>query len=329
MPRGSFFPIRHAALACFFWIAELRKRLWILRISADVPDFDGPSLPMREWAYLHSELEWIYDHEVPEAYRNRALDKTKGGYWAWYIRKGHVSVVTARGQRFEASAGMWLLVPTEQITQQFSDDARILSLHFLCQWPSGENILANNGGLVLRGTDHPSLESKAVRLERMVRRHLPDADRNYYGCFSDYERFLSFHILFQQWLAVWFHVQKAGGADLTRILANDDRILRVMRRLNTAPLRDGLPKETLCRESGLSEAHINRMFLAQYGMTIRKCWEQRRLNAAKGHLETSAMPIKELAYTLGFRSDSHFMMWFKQLTGKRPKEYRQLHRSIR
>src|SRR5690606_15618768 len=107
-----------------------------------------------------------------------------------------------------------------------------------------------------------------------------------------------------------------------------DRLLRVLRRLNNAPLRDGMPHEAVCKESGLSEAHLNRMFLAEYGMTLRKCWDQRRLRAAKGHLETSSMPVKEVAYTLGFRSDSHFMMWFKQHTGKRPKEYRQVHRSL-
>ncbi|MDF3055931.1 MAG: AraC family transcriptional regulator [Rariglobus sp.] len=296
---------------------------------SDAPlDTPGARLPMREWAYLHSGLEWIYDHEVPAAYRERAVNKEKGGYWAWYIREGRVWVITRSGKKYEAGPGMWLLVPTEQLTQHFSRDARILSLHFLCQWPSGENILSGNGGLVFNGADHPLLERRATQLERMVRRHIPDADRRYYSCFSDYERFLSFHLLFQQWLVIWFRIQKENGADVSRLLANDDRLLRAMRCLNNAPLGEGLPHETLHKESGLSEAHLNRMFLAEYGMTVRKCWERRRLNAAKSQLETSLMPIKEVAYALGFRSDSHFMMWFKQHTGKRPKEYRQIHRTL-
>lgn len=283
---------------------------------------------MREWAYLQSQLEWIYDHEVPAAYRDRAVNKERGGYWAWYIREGSVSVSTSSGLRYEAGPGMWLFVPTEQITQRFSNNARILSLHFLCQWPSGENILSGNGGLVFRGSEHPLLERKATRLERIVRRQLPDADTRYYSCFSDYEQFLSFHVLFQQWLRLWFNIQKQNGADFSRLLTKDDRLLKAMRCLNMAPLREGLPHEALRRESGLGAAQLNRMFAAEYGMTVRKCWEQRRLKAAKGHLETSLMPVKEVAYSLGFRSDSHFMMWFKQLTGKRPKEYRQRHRSL-
>ena len=56
--------------------------------------------------------------------------------------------------------------------------------------------------------------------------------------------------------------------------------------------------------------------------------EAQRLAAARGYLETSLMPIKEVAYSLGFRSDSHFMMWFKQHLGKRPMEYRNSHRTL-
>lgn len=283
---------------------------------------------MREWAYLRSQLEWIYDHEVPAAYREREVNKERSGYWAWYLREGFVSVFTSSGRRYEAGPGMWLFVPTEQMTQRFSADARILSLHFLCQWPSGENILSGNGGLVFAGAEHPALESKATRLERMVRRSLPEADTRYYSCFSDYEQFLSFHVLFHQWLIDWFGIQKQHGADFSRLLTKDDRLLKAMRCLNMAPLRDGLPQKALLKETGLGPAQLNRMFAAEYGMTVRKSWEQRRLKEAQCHLETSLMPVKEIAYSLGFRSDSHFMMWFKQLTGKRPKEYRQQHRSL-
>jgi AraC-like DNA-binding protein len=34
------------------------------------------------------------------------------------------------------------------------------------------------------------------------------------------------------------------------------------------------------------------------------------------------MPIKEIAFRLNFRSDSHFVIWFRRLTASRPGEYR-------
>lgn len=284
-----------------------------------------PQLPLREWAYIHTQLDWIYDHEVPARHRKRPVDK-RDRYSAWFLRRGHVVVETAGGEKLEAGPGQWVFVPTEKIHQHFSDDARILSLHFLCQWPSGENILSETSGLVVEGSDHPALERKAVQLERLVRRHVPGAETHYASRFSDYEHFLAFHTLFLQWLALWFKTQKQGGSGLSRLAADDDRLLRAVRCLNTAPLDSPLPHETLRTVSGLGEAHLNRLFVAEYGLTIRKTWDRRRLNFAKTCLETSRMPVKEIAYNLGFRSDTHFMKWFKEHTGNRPKEYRQNHR---
>jgi len=67
---------------------------------------------------------------------------------------------------------------------------------------------------------------------------------------------------------------------------------------------------------------LNQLFFAEFGMTSRKYWDRRRLEFAKQCLETSPMPVKELSYRLGFRSDSHFVVWFRRLTGSRPGEYR-------
>lgn len=288
---------------------------------------NAPSIPLREWSHVHTELQWIYEHAVAANFRNHATQKRRKGYGAWLIRKGRVRITMESGRRYEAGPGKWVFTPPEDFHQQFSADAHILSLYFLCHWPSGENVLSSSGALVVAGADHPMLERKAVQLERMVRRHLPDADRRYYSCFSDYELFLNFHTHFLQWLAVWFKVQQLHGTGLTRLSADDDRLLRATRCLNTAPLSEGIPHEALHRESGLGEAHLNRLFLAEYGMTLRKSWEQRKLAHAKTCLETSRLRVKEIAYSLGFKSDSHFMLWFKQQTGKRPKEYREIHRS--
>lgn len=292
------------------------------------PAVQPARLQMREWACVHTELEWVYDHEVPKAYRESRTDKTRGGYWAWLVRAGRATVTTEAGERYSAGTGQWLFLPATRLTQRLSTDAHLLSLHFRCEWPSGENILSSHGGLVIDGAGHPQLEKRAVKLERLVRSHIPDADRRYYGCFSDFGRFLEFHVLFQQWLEVWFTVQVRHGAELNRLLTADDRLLRAMSRINSAPVADGLPLRSLLEETGLGDAQLNRLFLEEYGMTVRKCWEARRVKEARRRLETGLTPVKELAYSLGFRSDSHFTMWFKRHTGKRPGEYRRVHRSL-
>lgn len=283
---------------------------------------------MREWAFLHTELEWVYDHEVPEAFRSREVDKRNNGYWAWYVRKGKARVVTDSGLVFEAEPGYWLMVPTARMVQTFSEDAEILSVHFLFQWPAGKNALSHHGGLVIKGMDALGLERIGTKLERMVRRHLPDADRYYRRCFADYERFLSINSLFHQWLHLWYRIQLSHGGHAVGMSGMDNRLLPALRHLNFAPLNEGLPLEAILSDTGLGNAHLNRLFLAEQGVTLRKYWDQRRLKEARALLDTSLMPIKEVAYTLGFKADSHFMMWFKQHTGQRPREYRRAHCNI-
>ncbi len=102
----------------------------------------------------------------------------------------------------------------------------------------------------------------------------------------------------------------------------DDRLLNAVRCLNGVPLDRPLPSEWLRNETRLGEAHLNRLFLQVHNVTLRKYWERRKLESAKVKLESTCMPIMEIAYRLAFRSDSHFVIWFRRHTGQRPGEYR-------
>jgi AraC-like DNA-binding protein len=288
---------------------------------------DGePQLPLREWACVHAELEWIYDQEVAPQYRDWTSRGQRRGYWAWYVRSGQARVVTGDGVVSQAEAGMWLFPPNEPLRQVFAPGTRILSVHFACQWPSGENMLAEGGGLVVSGARFPQLLRRAEQLERVVRRHFPEPDTRYYSRFADYEHFLEFQALFLRWLAVWLKARKVLGAQAGRMAGGDDRVLRAVRTLNNAALNAGFPKADLESETGLGEAHLGRLFFAEYAVSPRKYWEHRRLRHARASLETSSAPVKEIAYSLGFRSDAHFVVWFRDRVGQRPKEYRVMHR---
>jgi AraC-like DNA-binding protein len=287
-----------------------------------------PQVPLREWASIHTELHWIYDHEVPERYLNYRVEGPQSENRAWLINSGSARVITASGETSYAGPGTWLFPPRESFRQQFSAGAQILSIHFLCMWPSGEGLFSGRECVVVESRKHPALERRARQLEHMARKYLPEAGTRYYERLADYSRFLSLHTLFLKWLMIWVEVQKQAGIGFTRLSAGDDRVMRAIRCLNNAPLREGYPRDALMRETGLSEAHLNRLFYAEFGMTTAKCWEKRRLLDAKRYLETSHIPIKEIAYSLGFRSDSHFMLWFKKATGKRPTEYRKVHRTL-
>lgn len=291
------------------------------------PPCVSPQIPLREWAAIHMELLWIYDHQVPPKYLDWEVEGQRKIYRAWLMRRGTVRVSLPGGTSAQAKAGFWVFPPRGDFHQQFSRDARILSINFFCEWPSGEGLVSATTPVVLEKSRYPALEHRAHQLERVVRRQFPEPNTRHFEHLSDARHFLAFQTHFLQWIAIWLEVQGATGAVFTKHACGDDRVVQAVRSLNTAPIGAGYPRETLLRETRLSEAHLNRLFLAAYGITTRRSWESRRLNEARRCLEASRLPIKEIAFRLGFRADAHFTTWFKKLTGKRPNEYRKTHRS--
>ncbi len=64
--------------------------------------------------------------------------------------------------------------PPHGVTKQdFSDDARILSLHFRCQWPTGENLFAEATESFSNRSNFRGLKRSAAALQHLVRRHFP------------------------------------------------------------------------------------------------------------------------------------------------------------
>ena len=279
-------------------------------------------LTLHEWACLRTELIFVYDQPVPADakltdgdYRNKNC--------LWYLRKGWCEV-TSKATVYRIRAGMWLMLPKDECRQKFSDDAHILSIHFICQWPSGESVLNEKKGLIVKGGDYPELERNANRLEQLVRSYFPLVGHDHHAIhqLADYRHFLELQSLFFDLLSSWFCIRVEHGATPTRVQGGNDRPMQAARRLNEASLDRGSPKIWLYREIGLSESYLNRIFLKEFGVTPQKYWERRRLEFVKRCLESGDTPIKEIAYRVGFRSDSHFVAWFRRLAHTSPGVYR-------
>lgn len=280
-------------------------------------------LSLHEWACIRTELIWIYQH--PPLNRGNAVKHNHvKGNWAWFFVQGHGWTESESGT-LKATRGQWLFPPRENVRQFFSEDSVIISVHFDCNWPSGQDVIASPEGLVVSGDRFPELLRAAVALEELVREHFPgddEAHKRQAAQSSDFELFLRFQSRFLCWLAVWFRVRLDCGARLSRLQAGDDRTLKAVRCLNEAPLDRSFPRSRLQTETGLSVVHLNRIFLRAYGLTPRKYWERRQLDFTRLCLETSNIPVKEIAYRTGFRSVSHFVVWFRRLAGHSPSQYR-------
>lgn len=80
--------------------------------------------------------------------------------------------------------------------------------------------------------------------------------------------------------------------------------------------------DTLADTACMSKAYLIRMFRLGFGMTPMAYINRRRVEKAQLMLLTTEMPVKEIAYTLGFADNSYFNRLFKKYTGHTPMSYR-------
>ena len=73
---------------------------------------------------------------------------------------------------------------------------------------------------------------------------------------------------------------------------------------------------------GCSPSHFARKFHRSMGMSLGRFMNRRRLAAAMAMLRDDSMPLPQIAFSLGFSSQSHFTRLFSELVGMPPLKYR-------
>lgn len=85
----------------------------------------------------------------------------------------------------------------------------------------------------------------------------------------------------------------------------------------------------LARTVGISKYHFARQFKMSTGMPPHQYIIKVRINRAKELLSKSELSIAQIAYKLGFSSQSHLNFHFHRLIGKTPKNYRKEHLNMK
>lgn len=80
--------------------------------------------------------------------------------------------------------------------------------------------------------------------------------------------------------------------------------------------------ETLAETFHFSSNYLSRKFHKEYGVTIHDFIQKTRMNNAQFLLESSHLPVSEVALQSGFNNVSHFNRVFKLMNGKTPSQYR-------
>ena len=126
--------------------------------------------------------------------------------------------------------------------------------------------------------------------------------------------------LFQS-LLLWLvaeaaHAAPRRGSDQTEIA------VRWAAQLIEQQLHARLTVPRLARHVGLSQNYLARCFRARFGMTIPRYLLQRRIETARDLLETTGLPIGDIARRVGMADPHHFNKQFRALMGVSPSDYR-------
>jgi AraC-like DNA-binding protein len=104
-----------------------------------------------------------------------------------------------------------------------------------------------------------------------------------------------------------------------KVIQTDSRIAKAVRLLNQDPSRTIGDLACGC---ALSISRLSHLFRAETGLTLKEFRRNRRLEAARKMLATTDMPIKQIAYALGYRHTSSFVRAFAVDVGVSPSDYR-------
>jgi AraC family transcriptional regulator, arabinose operon regulatory protein len=106
---------------------------------------------------------------------------------------------------------------------------------------------------------------------------------------------------------------------VTASFPKDGRIQKVVQVLNENPSRT-LPE--LAHNCQMSMSRLSHLFKDQIGINVKNYRIDCRLRVAASMLALTSMPIKEIAYTAGYRHSSSFVRAFKAHFGLSPASYR-------
>lgn len=83
--------------------------------------------------------------------------------------------------------------------------------------------------------------------------------------------------------------------------------------------------ETVAHRFGLSERHIRRLFLDEYGVDPKRYLTTRRLLFAKQLLQDTTLPIRDVAYSSGFNTPGRLTVNMREAYGFTPERFRSGH----
>ncbi|MDO4334492.1 MAG: helix-turn-helix domain-containing protein [Bacteroidales bacterium] len=117
--------------------------------------------------------------------------------------------------------------------------------------------------------------------------------------------------------------ETVGKIAAPEMKGNDEHLMeRILKEINEHIDDQEFNVETLADGVGVSRTHLHRKMKEMIGMTPSDYIRNIRLKRACELLKRSDIEVTQVAYKIGFTSQSHFSTHFKRYTGYSPSEYR-------
>ena len=264
--------------------------------------------------------------EIFRFYEGPPLDRVGWfhGPWltVWHMLEGRV-VVRAENEEVVAKRGEWLMRKPVPRFQDFSEDARILSVHVVAR--SRHNAALWQGPALVMFPNDPELEEgvEGIRDTRFIQsmRRKGELNPSRFSC--ELETYLAYREAALRFFYLLLRRLGTAGITFDAPEIHDERVRESLRALLREPdFSQPFSREALAADYGLSPSRFGRLWQRELGMTPNQFWETQKLEYVQDLLQNTETPIKEICYQSGFAYLSQFSLWFKRLTGESPRAYR-------
>lgn len=229
-------------------------------------------------------------------------------FLAVYVIDGTFTFVK-NGRAFHAHAGDFVLLDCYRPHEYYTDTSfESIWIHF-----TGANsrelyteIEKNNGNLIKLG-DGEHVKRLLFRLFDSIRSEEPP---------SESAMSLDLYKMFVELLSPWYS-GRGNKVDY-------EESIQDVKRYIAAHLHETLCVQELAACMHMSPSHFSRVFKQQTGFSPYDYVLISRLNRAKEYLQKTSMTVSEIAYEIGFNSESNFIYFFTTNAGVSPGKFRKL-----
>ena len=236
-----------------------------------------------------------------------------------YVLEDEFTQEFSDGRRFQAVAGDFLMVRRGELHRDVFDTARGLRvLIFQFQWDAAEEFFALVNNRTLRDLDFATRTEAIRRINFLY-------DKFDSGEFDLFSMNVQLHGLLLLFYLSAERSQNRSTETPEPKLSRSDLMRRIKFHL-TQNYASPVSLEQLAARFEISAANLSRLFRHEFGVGFSRYLTELRLESAVALLNSTALPISEVAMRCGFSTSGYFIRIFRRHFGVTPKDYRRRER---